>query len=491
MEPGSAARSAASAKSVGGGAAPESDAQSAVEPLRTEEERAAAISKVIESAQRLGVEIDEQEAADWVAAMETEASGGDLVVDVNTGVYGHRVTMLDFAPADLARFRDMARIVGFDDRPPDVLTALAISGSAAQSKINTYPADCDYFERINIKAPTREAACQILADMILEKALQTLSGPGHRLWEVKFGQHPAEAKKAGKSIGVGSPMAWSPAEIKAGSMEVELMDGSKAVYSWADATRDPGWCKLDWVIADAGRGTLANASNVLDPTWEGPDGKIVPLDGFLDPYFQEVYLDSGSVPLFTKLVKELSADTVDDYVEALKGEIYKYLVVHPSYGKVARRLYNVFRMDGHYAEAAFLRELFDEPITALYQVAALIQTLEDAAGSGEDFKVETMTAQVDRLIISAIQALDGPEEAEMVGHLLHLRDSVMKRANPGPAGAGGAGSGAGAPAVDGGEAEMAGVQEAAMKAVNNYFEKALRSVPSIDQYLNEIASRPS
>ena len=61
-----------------------------------------AISRVIESAARLGVELDEHEANEWVAAMATESSGGDLVVDVNSGVYGHRVSMLDFQPADLA-----------------------------------------------------------------------------------------------------------------------------------------------------------------------------------------------------------------------------------------------------------------------------------------------------------------------------------------------------------------------------------------------------
>jgi hypothetical protein len=433
---------------------------------------AAAIARVVESAQRLGVELDEREAQDWVAAMQAEAVGGDLVVDVDTGVYGHRVSMLDFAPADLARFREMGKIVGFDDRPPKVLTALSISGSAAQSKINAFPADCDFFERINIQADTREEACSILADMIREKALATASGPGHRLWEVKFGQHPVEAKKGGKPVGVKSPMSWTLDEIRAGQMEVELMDGSNAVYTWADATRDPGWCKLDWVIADSVRGKLANASNVLDTTWEAPDGKIVPLDGFLDPYFQEVYLDAESIPIFSKLVKELSADTVDDYVEALEHEIWKYTVEHPSYGKVARRLYNVFRMSGRYAEAAYIRELFDEPITALYQVAALIQTLNDAADSGEDFDAETMTAQVDTLIMSAIQALDGPEEAEMVGHLLKLRNSIQKR-------------GAEADRAD----DMAGVQDAALGAVNGYFERALRSVPEIDAYLKEIVER--
>jgi hypothetical protein len=394
------------------------------------------------------------------------------VVDVNTGVYGYRVTILDFAPADLARFRDMGKIVGFEDCPPRVLTALSISGSAAQSKINAFPADCDFFQRINIKTDTREEACTILADMIREKALATISGPNHRLWGVKFGQHPVEAKKGGKPVGVKSPMSWTPQEVQAGRMEVELMEGSKAVYTWADAARDPGWCKLDWVIADSSRGKLANASNVLDTTWEGPDGKIVPLDGFLDPYFQEVYLDADSIPILSKLVRELSADTVDEYVETLEHEVWKYTVLEPSYGKVARRLYNVFRMSGRYGEAAFIRELFNEPVTALYQVAALIQTLDDAANSGEDFDAETMTAQVDTLIMSAIQALDGPEEAEMVGHLLKVRNSIQKRG------------------VEADRAEdMADVQSAALKAVNDYFERALRSVPEIDAYLKEIVAR--
>ena len=267
-------------------------------------------------------------------------------------------------------------------------------------------------------------------------------------------------------------MSWTMEEVRAGQMEVELLDGSKKIYTWADATRDPGWCKLDWVISDPVRGKLANASNVLDPTWEAPDGAIVALDGFLDPAFQEVYLDADSAPLFQKLVKELSADTVDEYVEALEHEIWKYVVQHPSYGKVARRLYNVFRMSGRYAEAAFIRELFDEPVTALYQVAALIDTLNDAASSGEDFDAETMTEQVDKLIISAIQALEGPDEAEMVGHLLKLRNSIQKR---------------GAEADR--EADMTGIQDAAMKAVNDYFEKALRSVPEIDAYLKDIVAR--
>jgi hypothetical protein len=430
------------------------------------------IARVVASATRLGVELDQREAAEWVAAMETEASGGELVVDVNSGVYGHRVTMLDFLPQDLARFREMSKIVGFEDRPPQVVTALSISGSAAQSKINAYPADCDFFERIHIRAGTRQEACTILANLIREKALATAVGPTHRLYEVKFGSHAVAGTKGSSQVIAGSPMSWTLEEVRAGQMEVTRPDGSIRVYTWEEAAIDPGWCKLDWVIADKTRGQLANASNVLDATWEAPDGTIVPLDGFLDPYYQEVYLESESIPLFSKLVKKLSADSVDDYVETLEHEVWKYTVQEPNFGKAARRMYNVFRMDGRYPQAAYIRELFDEPVTALYQVSALIRTLDDAASSGDIFDTGTMAAQVDALIMSAIQALDGPEEAQMVSHLLKLRNSLQARESH-----------------ESRTDEMSGSQDAALGAVNRYFERALRSVPEIDAYLEEIARR--
>jgi hypothetical protein len=267
-------------------------------------------------------------------------------------------------------------------------------------------------------------------------------------------------------------MSWTIEEIRAGQMEVTLPDGSPRVYTWGEASAKPGWCKLDWVIADKTRGRLANASNVLDPTWEAPDGTIVPLDGFLDPYYQEVYLESESIPLFSKLVKQLSADSVDDYVATLEHEVWKYTVQDPNFGKAARRMYNIFRMNGMYGEAAYIRELFDEPVTALYQVCALIRTLDDAASSGDVFDPGTMGSQIDGLIMEAIQALDGPDEVEMVGHLLKLRESLQAHESH-----------------DARSGEMSSIQSAALGAVNTYFERALRSVPEIEAYLEDIAKR--
>jgi hypothetical protein len=430
-----------------------------------------AMDRVIDSAARLGIELDENEAVEWINAMATEATGGDVVVDVDSGVFGHRATMLDLRPEDLERFRRVAAIVGFENRP-GVSTALALSGSAAQSRIHAYPADADFFERIHISAPSREQACAILADVIREKALATLGGPTHRLWEVKFGTYDADVVKAGKQIQTGSPMSWTPQEVEAGRMEVAGVDGEARVIEWADAAREPGWCKLDWIVADPERGQLANASNMLDATWEAPDGTIVALDGFLDPYFQEVYLETESMPLFERIIKDLSTDAVDDYVAQLEKEVRKYSVKDANWGKVARRLYNIFRLTGHYPEAAYIRELFDEPATKLYQVAALIRTLDEAAAEGTPFDPELLVGQTDQLIMSAISALEGPQEAVVVSHLLQLRDQLSGRR---------AGER---------DEDVSRVREATMAAVNEYFEQRLLALPAIAEYIERLAAQP-
>ena len=150
-------------------------------------------------------------------------------------------------------------------------------------------------------------------------------------------------------------------------------DGEQVTLRWDDVAVDPGWLKLDWLVADPVRGKLAKASNVLDATWEAPDGSITPLDGYLDPYFQEVYLDAESIPIFSKLVRHVSADALDEYVGLMEHEVKKYLTKDVNYGKAAKRMYNIFRLTGRHAEAAFVRELFDEPTTLLYQVWSLLR----------------------------------------------------------------------------------------------------------------------
>ena len=82
---------------------------------------------------------------------------------------------------------------------PGVETALALSGSAAQSKIQSYPGDCDYFERVNIQAPTRTDACKVLSRVMREKVLATEKGPTYQFIEAKYGSFPYDCERRGKA----------------------------------------------------------------------------------------------------------------------------------------------------------------------------------------------------------------------------------------------------------------------------------------------------
>lgn len=434
----------------------------------TDSNPSADLQRIIESAQRLGIELNEAEALQWLTAMAAGPSENEIVFDEREGVFGHRISMLDFSPEDLAHFRKLGKLVEFLDVPGKVETALALSGSAAQSKIQTYPGDADYFERVNIIADTQEAACRILADIMREKALGTLKGSNYQLIEVKLGNYPQDVVVDGKTRKAGTPIAWMPDQIQAKQIEAESPDGATVIIHWDQVALDPGWCKLDWVYADPVRSELVNCSNMLDVTWEAPDGSITPLDGYLDPYFQEVYLEAESVPIFSKLSQHVSANALDEYVEALEREINKYLTKDVNYGKAAKRMYNVFRLTGRYEEAAFVRELFDEPASMLYQVWSLIRTMEECSQPGTDIPIESVQAQADKLIISVVEALEGDQESTVVRMLLRLRDGLEDQRTGQPL-----------------NAEVEAARAEVINIVNNFFYEKLTGFQAIKLYIDE------
>jgi hypothetical protein len=379
--------------------------------------------------------------------------------------------MLDFDPKRLDYFRHIGKLVEFIDVPGKVETALALSGSSAQSKFQKFPGDCDYFERVNIIADTKEEACQILAEIMREKALSTVKGPSYQLIEVKMGSYPADFVKGKTTYSAGSPIAWGPDEIEDGEKIGFSPDGKEMNISWEEAAQNPGWCKLDWVVADPIEGTLANASNMLDVTWEAPDGIITPLDGYLDPYFQEVYLQAESVPIFSKLSQHVSADALDDYVKALEGEVKKYVTKNINYGKAAKRMYNIFRLTGRYHEAVYLRELFDEPASMLYQVWSLIRTVDDAINTKSPFKKEQLIKQAENLMFEVIRVMEDAREAEIVSKILRFRDAIINQDDYTKLSA---------------EAEAA--RDEVMNVVNNFFHEKLTAIPEIRTYIDSFVN---
>ncbi len=435
----------------------------------TEEYSREDLLTVIDSAQRFNIELNEKEAIAWMEAIRKAKDSNEITFDNRTGVFGQNIAMLDFSSERLDYFRKIGKIVEFEDIPGKVETALALSGSSAQSKIQRYPGDCDYFERVNIIAPTKTEACQILAKIMKDKALAFRNGPTYQLIEVKLGSYPADFVKGKATISAGSPISWNPDEIENGKKVGFTKDGKPFEILWEDAAQNSGWCKLDWVVADPIRGSLANASNMLDVTWEAPDGTITPLDGYLDPYFQEVYLQAESVPIFSKLAQHVSADALETYVKALEGEVRKYVTVHINYGKAAKRMYNIFRLTGRYEEAVYLRELFDEPATMLYQVWSLIRTVDDAIMAKASFKEEQLIQQAEDLMLEVIRVMEDAREAEIVSKILRFRDAIQNQDNYNVLTA---------------QAEAARAE--VINVVNNFFYEKLTAVPDIKSYIDKL-----
>lgn len=427
------------------------------------------LDRIKKSAERLGIDLDETALKQWLTAITSSKGEGDVVFDKRTGVFGHKVSMLDFSPDDLSHFRKLGKLVEFLDIPGKVETALALSGSAAQSKIQTYPGDADYFERVNIIADTRHGACQILAEIIHDKALETSSGPSYQLMEVRFGSYPQDVILDGKSYPAGGSISWTPDQIQDAHIKCVTPDGSQLILDWNEVANDPGWVKLDWVVADPIRNELVNASNMLDVTWEAPDGTITPLDGFLDPYFQEIYLDSESIPIFSKLSQHVSANALDQYVEQLEKEVNKYITKDINYGKAAKRIYNIFRLTGRYNEAALIRELFDEPASMLYQVWALIRTMEECSFPDSSISADAVQSQADQLILEVVRTLEGDDETLVVKHLLRLRDALEDQQQ-----------GHDLPQT------VSAARDEVINIVNNFFYEKLTTIPGIKSYMEEM-----
>ena len=116
----------------------------------------------------------------------------------------------------------------------------------------------------------------------------------------------------------------------------------------------------------------------------------------------------------------------------MKKEVKKYITKSINYGKAARRMYNIFRLTGEYEAAAYIRELFDEPATMLYQVWSLIRTMDDCFVEGSSITLEQLLGHTDRLIVNVIETLEGGEETEVVRLLLRLKD-ILSREEAGKA----------------------------------------------------------
>lgn len=383
------------------------------------------IQEILAAARQSGVEVDAQEAAQWIVAMSGAEREIALAQDAGTGIFGHRVALLDFDADDLAHFRRLAehvRVVAH----PNVESAISISGSSAQGKVQLFPGDCDFFERVNIHAPDAASAKKILRELLRATALRAFAEPDIVLVEANLGTYTQPVLERGQRRASGDPITWTPQDVANGYIRVADVNGNELEVRWDEAEVGKGWTYLGWIVADRERGRIALASNMLDVTWEAPDGTITALDGSVDPFFQEIYLEPGELPIFTKLAHEVTPEAFEAYKKMMREQVAHYTHEEPNYGKASKRLYNLFRLTDQLEGAAYVRELFDEPSAQLYQVPGLLEAAEIAL---RDPRAEidrgTVLKQIELVARQVKDATEGKDEARILAELERLRNDVL------------------------------------------------------------------
>lgn len=424
------------------------------------------IAELAAAAGRMGVEFDAESARTWILAMSAAEGADTFGQDPETGIFGHRVSLLDFDRGALEYFRRLAQKVRAAPRPY-AESAIAIAGSSAQGRVQLFPGDTDFFERLNLKAATERDARAALREIMRETALRALAEPDIVLVEVNFGVYPTAVVERGVARAQGDSVNWTPADVVKGAIEVTDAAGQPLVVRWDEAEAGMGWTYLGWIVADRQAGRMVQASNMLDVTWEAPDGQIVALDGSIDPFFQEVYLEPGAAALFHKVTRAADNGALSGYIQAMRWQVFHYTHEELNFGKAAKRMYNLFRLTDQLEAAAYVRELFDEPTAKLYQVPGLLEAVEVARDPGSGIDRETVLDQIDQVIRAVVEASSGPDEVEMVMALIRLRDEVMGRASAG---------------VD----VLHEVRQRCSILINEFFRSRLLGLPRIARYVDQL-----
>ena len=382
-----------------------------------------ALDESVAAASAEHVEFDADQARRWVLAV-SDADVATLGHDDATGVFGNRVALLDFDAEDLGRLRRLVPSVRLVAHPA-IESAIAISGSSAQGRVQLFPGDADFFERAHIRAESEALAQAVLRDAMRATALRALAEPDVVLVEANLGVYGEPVLERGSARAAGNPITWTPADVAAGAIDVTTPNGETRTIAWDSVEIGAGWVYLGWIVADRDEGRIALASVMVDATWEDSAGAIRSLDGAVDPVAQEVYLEADALPLVERLSAVTASDARDSYRAAMRGEAHHYTAVEPNFAKAAKRLYNLFRVADELEAAAYVRELFDEPTAKLYQVPGLLEAADLALDPESGIDRDTVLRQLDVVAAAIADVSDGADEDELLGELGRLRADAL------------------------------------------------------------------
>ena len=432
-----------------------------------DEENTAAVTA---TAAAMGVEVDAEEARRWMLAVAAGGDTGTIAVDAPAGIFADRVTMLDFDPDDLDHIRGLVSHARVETHAA-VESAIAIAGSSAQGRVQLFPGDVDFFERVHIRAKDEAEAHKVLRGVLRETALRALGERDIMLLHLEVGVYDEAVRVDGEVCDPGAHIAWTSDALVAGEMAIETASGVPLTLRWEDTTVRGGWVYLTWIAADRDRGRIALMSNMIDATWEDPEGGIHALDGAVDPLSQEVYLELSALPLVARLDRAVAPDARATYATAMRDQVSRYLG-EPSFGKVAKRLYNLFRVTDELEAAAYVRELFDESPARLYQVSGLLDAADAALDESSGIDRDAVLRQLDIVATAIEEATEGSEEKAILASLARLREAALREGDEGKSWAD----------------VLTEVRQGCAAEVNDFFRSRLLGHPKVRGYVESLGN---
>jgi hypothetical protein len=102
----------------------------------------------------------------------------------------------------------------------------------------------------------------------------------------------------------------------------------------------------------------------------------------------------------------------------------------------------------------------------LYQVWALIRTVDDAIQAKAAFKQEQLIQQAEDLMMEVIRVMEDAREAEIVSKILKFRDAIQNQQT-----------------YDEMSAQAEAARAEVINVVNNFFYEKLTAVPTIKSYI--------
>ena len=427
------------------------------------------VDDALAAARELGIEADAEEARRWMLAVASTEDHDQITADVSSGIFGDRVSLLDFDTEDLERFRRLVPFVRVEPRE-GMESAIAIAGSAAQGKVQVFPGDADFFERVHLHASNEDEAKKMLREVMRASALRAVEQPDIVLLTADMGAYPEPVIERGRHKKAGDSIDWTTEDVARGTITVDAESGGTRTFKWDEVEVGTGWLYLGWIVAEREEGRIALASNVIDVTWEAPDGTIAAFDGAVDPLVQEIYLELPAIDLVARLAAHIPPSARSNYEQIMKEQVYHYTKEEPSYGKAAKRLYNLFRVSDQLEAAAFVRELFDEPSARLYQVPGLLDAANVALKPDSGIDRDTVMQQLDVVAHAIEEVTEGAEEAELLGQLEQLRAAALSDAAGGESWA----------------QVLAEVSERCAEIVSEFFRVRLMGYEPVRQYLETL-----